>query len=175
MTESMWNEYQALALDTMRIDDLSVDLTDSVLLQSCYVIDIHVAELTASLNLVDVRELKPVHFVMLGLIGESGELIDLLKKIIFHKQDKDVSEVVDELGDVYWYLVTTASVLGYTMDDVELMEDTTATVLMAIRNALDAVCGLYWIPVEDVLKHNVEKLSERYPDGFEFGGGRDRN
>jgi len=175
MTDNMWNEYQQLALDTMRQGDLSVDLTEKMLLQACYVLNLHVAELVDQVKAVDVGEIKPVHFTLLGLIGESGELVDLLKKQIFHKQDIKPSDIVDELGDVHWYLVTTAAMLGYDMDEVEMMGDTIATVLMAIRNVLTVISNSYWIPIDDVLKRNVQKLhKERYPNGFEFGGGRDR-
>ena len=40
----------------------------------------------------------------LALIGEAGEIIDEIKKNIFH-QKKDRTDLIKELGDFFWYLV----------------------------------------------------------------------
>lgn len=40
----------------------------------------------------------------LGLAGESGQLIDLIKNYTFKGKDLNRSEMVHELGDVLWYL-----------------------------------------------------------------------
>lgn len=40
----------------------------------------------------------------LALIGEAGEIIDEIKKNIFH-QKKDKTDLIEELGDFFWYLV----------------------------------------------------------------------
>ena len=40
----------------------------------------------------------------LALLGEAGEIIDEIKKNIFH-QKKDRTDLIEELGDFLWYLV----------------------------------------------------------------------
>jgi len=56
----------------------------------------------------------------LGLAGEAGECADLLKKSIF-QDGRDIKEkMIDELGDVLWYVSETATALGIWMDDIAL-------------------------------------------------------
>lgn len=53
----------------------------------------------------------PVNAVM-GLCGESGEVIDLVKKHLSQGHPLNEEALVRELGDVAWYLAETATVLG---------------------------------------------------------------
>ena len=39
----------------------------------------------------------------LGLSGETGELLDMVKKWIFHEKPLDEEHLEKELGDVLWY------------------------------------------------------------------------
>ena len=71
---------------------------------------------------------------VLGLAGEAGECADLVKKKFFQDGRYIAEDLLDELGDVLWYIAETAAALNF--------------------------------PLEDVAKHNVEKLKKRYPDGF---------
>ena len=73
----------------------------------------------------------------IGICSEGGELLDLVKKIIF--QGKEPTEelrnkVKNELGDVMWYV---------------------QQVLITME----------W-DLEEVLAENTKKLSGRYPEGF---------
>jgi NTP pyrophosphatase (non-canonical NTP hydrolase) len=72
---------------------------------------------------------------VLGLAGESGECADLVKKRCYQDGRDICADLVDELGDVMWYVAETAAALGVSLEEV------------AVRN--------------------VEKLRERYPQGFE--------
>ena len=72
---------------------------------------------------------------VMGLCGESGEAIEIVKKHIAHNHELDKEHLAKELGDVAWYLAETATALGYSL--------------------------------EDILKMNIEKLKNRYPDGFD--------
>ena len=71
---------------------------------------------------------------VMGLCGESGEAIDIVKKWLAQGHELDRAHLVRELGDVAWYLAEAATALG--------------------------------MPLEDILRANLEKLERRYPDGF---------
>lgn len=53
-----------------------------------------------------------------GLNGEAGECIDILKKVEFQGHAFDPVKLLDELGDVLWYVAQTATGLGVTLEDV---------------------------------------------------------
>lgn len=54
----------------------------------------------------------------LGLAGESGECCDILKKHRFQGHELDVNHLIEELGDVMWYVAEAAAGLGVTLEDV---------------------------------------------------------
>lgn len=54
----------------------------------------------------------------MGLCGESGEIMDLLKKNIFQGHDIDKEHLAKECGDVLWYLAILAKGLGYNLDEI---------------------------------------------------------
>ena len=72
---------------------------------------------------------------LMGLNGEAGEAIDILKKHLYQGHELDREHIVKELGDVAWYLTISAHAIG--------------------------------IDLETVLALNVNKLKDRYPDGFD--------
>ena len=72
---------------------------------------------------------------VMGLCGESGEAIDMVKKWLAQGHKLDRTHLAKELGDIAWYLAEAAT-------------------------ALD-------IPLEDILLANIEKLKNRYPEGFD--------
>ena len=55
---------------------------------------------------------------MMGLAGESGECIDLLKKHIFQGHPLDEERIAGELGDVVWYLAIAAEAIGKTLEEI---------------------------------------------------------
>lgn len=73
----------------------------------------------------------------LGLAGESGEVADIIKKIVGHKHpldDKAQDKIYEELGDIMWYIATMCESLNFTMGFVA--------------------------------STNISKLKARYPKGF---------
>lgn len=70
----------------------------------------------------------------LGLAGESGEVCDIIKKHIFQGHSLDTHHLIEELGDVMWYIALTAKSIGCSLDGI--------------------------------MEHNINKLKERYPNGF---------
>ena len=57
----------------------------------------------------------------LGLAGESGEVCDIIKKVIFQNHALECLHVAKELGDVLWYIAETATVIGYDLDTIMQM------------------------------------------------------
>ena len=55
---------------------------------------------------------------VMGLCGESGEAIDIVKKHLAQGHELDREHLIDELGDIAWYLAETAQVLGVTLEEV---------------------------------------------------------
>lgn len=54
----------------------------------------------------------------LGLAGEAGEFVDLVKKNIFHGHPHERHNMIEELGDVLWYATAIATHLGTSLDEV---------------------------------------------------------
>ena len=55
---------------------------------------------------------------VMGLCGEAGEAIDIVKKHLAQGHDLDREKLIGELGDVAWYLAETAMALDVTLEDV---------------------------------------------------------
>lgn len=70
-----------------------------------------------------------VIYPALGITGEAGEVSDKIKKLIRDKgykggpieDDKDREDIALELGDVLWYVVTSANDIGYTLEQIAMM------------------------------------------------------
>ena len=72
----------------------------------------------------------------MGLVGEAGEIDEIMKKALFQGHQLDREHIALELGDTAWYLALAANAIGYDL--------------------------------ETILKKNLEKIKERYPEGFEY-------
>lgn len=55
---------------------------------------------------------------VMGLCGESGEVIDLVKKHLHQGHPLDEKKMVEELGDVLWYVAEIATYLQVNLEDV---------------------------------------------------------
>ncbi len=55
---------------------------------------------------------------VMGLCGESGEAIDIVKKHLAQGHELDREKLIKELGDIAWYLAETATVLDVTLEEV---------------------------------------------------------
>lgn len=54
----------------------------------------------------------------LGLCGECGEVADHIKKHIYQGHQLDKQVLVNELGDICWYIAIMAEGLGFTLEEV---------------------------------------------------------
>lgn len=63
---------------------------------------------------------ESIVYTALGLVGESGEVAEKVKKWIrdgkWNRED-----VIKEVGDVLWYIAALSAELGYTLEHVALM------------------------------------------------------
>nr|WP_233711348.1 nucleoside triphosphate pyrophosphohydrolase family protein [Lederbergia citrisecunda] len=57
----------------------------------------------------------------MGLSGESGEITDHIKKVVFQGHDLDPEAMAYELGDIMYYVARFADVLGYQLSDITEM------------------------------------------------------
>ena len=55
---------------------------------------------------------------VMGLCGEPGEVIDIVKKHLAQGHELDKEKIVKELGDVAWYMAEIATVLDVELEDV---------------------------------------------------------
>lgn len=58
---------------------------------------------------------------LMGLNGEAGEAIDILKKHLFQGHELDTEHMAKELGDVAWYLAVSANAIGYDLETIMQM------------------------------------------------------
>lgn len=80
---------------------------------------------------------KALNCACLGIAGESGEFIDLVKKIQYQGKFQSFevdNKLFEELGDILWYLALAADSLDFSLSDI-------AT-------------------------YNIQKLKRRYPTEF---------
>lgn len=55
---------------------------------------------------------------VMGLCGESGEAIDIVKKWMAQGHELDKEHLTKELGDIAWYLAEAATALEFPLDDI---------------------------------------------------------
>ena len=67
---------------------------------------------------VTASERERLALAGLGLAGETGEVVDHLKKIVFHGHTVDGVALTREIGDLMWYVAYLLDVLDVRMDDV---------------------------------------------------------
>ena len=48
----------------------------------------------------------------LGLVGEAAEVSEKVKKFLGHGHDLDTLDMLEELGDVLWYIAEMTTILG---------------------------------------------------------------
>ena len=55
---------------------------------------------------------------VMGLCGESGEAIDIVKKWMAQGHALDKAHLAKELGDIAWYLAEAATALDLNLEDI---------------------------------------------------------
>lgn len=64
--------------------------------------------------------LAELSYLALGLAGETGEAVDVIKKMVRSERiDPDrINKLIDELGDVLWYWIRLVNLTGTTPEQV---------------------------------------------------------
>ena len=70
-----------------------------------------------TLNLELTKKDVLINSVM-GLCGESGEAIDIVKKWMAQGHELDKEHLTKKLGDIAWYLAEAATALEIPLDDI---------------------------------------------------------
>lgn len=65
----------------------------------------------------DIDRSEAIANYAMGLAGEAGEVIEPLKKYLFHGKDLDRSALRKEFFDVLWYVAALANTLDEDLDD----------------------------------------------------------
>lgn len=99
---------------------------------------------------------------VMGLCGESGEAIDIVKKYLAQGHELDTEHLAKELGDIAWYLAETATAIGYDLDDIFKMN--IEKLKNAIRRDLVLIIQLTDKPV--ISSHINLNLSEQRKENF---------
>lgn len=73
-------------------------------------------EVHRTCSISDPKEL--LILTALGLAGEAGEIVDIVKKVIYHSHELDTSMLCKEAGDLLWYLALLCDTVGLTLEDV---------------------------------------------------------
>jgi NTP pyrophosphatase (non-canonical NTP hydrolase) len=55
----------------------------------------------------------------IGLTTESGEALDAIKKHVYYGKPLDKVNLIEEAGDIMWYLGILCNVLGVTFEEVQ--------------------------------------------------------
>jgi len=56
----------------------------------------------------------------MGLAGEAGEVVDYLKKVLWHGHEMDQDKLKKELGDVLWYVATIATTADLDLSEIAI-------------------------------------------------------
>lgn len=133
---------------------------------------------------------------LLGLIGETGEVAELIKKDKFHSKPVDLEKLVLEGGDVLWYTATEFTGSEHKLSDIgkETFEELDLLVSDRPLSDRDCVFGIFGTLMEadgaasanrlcmisrllqnhgstlkEAAEKNIAKLQSRYPNGFVAG------
>ena len=118
-----------------------------------------------------------------GLMGEIGEVTDLIKKYKFYGLYLDLEKLTEEVGDVLfywgWFFVSISENLESSIDDfskfleylitekflrgIDLEDSMYKTICAILSSTIDE----YHLDINEILLYNIEKLEKRYPDGFD--------
>lgn len=66
----------------------------------------------------NVPMLQLLHANM-GVCTEAGELMDVVKRFLIYGKPADVTNIIEEVGDMFWYLSLIARSCGFTFEEAK--------------------------------------------------------
>jgi NTP pyrophosphatase (non-canonical NTP hydrolase) len=66
----------------------------------------------------DLGDTDRMILAALGVAGESGEFVDLVKKHVYHGHQLNFDKYISELGDILWYVALGARALGIPLAQI---------------------------------------------------------
>ena len=82
------------------------------------------AKITESNDFTPIKErlqststVRMLHATM-GVSTEAGELVDALKKHVFYGKELDRTNMLEEVGDLFWYLAILSDELGLDFETI---------------------------------------------------------
>ena len=63
------------------------------------------------------QELNLIHAAM-GMSSDAGEFVDAIKKYVIYGKALDVTNAIEEIGDVMWFCALAAHALGHSLHTV---------------------------------------------------------
>lgn len=136
----------------------------------------------------------------MGAFGEAGELVDKIKKALYHGVEVNAADITNEIGDCLFYVVLWNARLHAEHPSIAGLFASwpkgracwfgSAALRASAKKAMDAfggywdigtaeklfealsdVAACYGMTLRQVAFANVAKLEKRYPNGFVPGGG----
>lgn len=65
---------------------------------------------------VDAQHKRQIH-AALGMAGETGETVDIIKKHVIYGKDLDKNKVIEECGDILYYMAVLLDSVGSDIPD----------------------------------------------------------
>ena len=66
----------------------------------------------------ELSEEKKLSMLAMGIAGEAGEIVDSMKKVLYHGHKLDRADLVKELGDLEWYVTHLKKHFSITDEEV---------------------------------------------------------
>ncbi|MCA9385315.1 nucleoside triphosphate pyrophosphohydrolase family protein [Candidatus Dojkabacteria bacterium] len=76
------------------------------------------SEKTLSTNFNSNEKTERLLHGAIGIVTESGELLDALKKKLYYGKELDVVNIKEELGDLMWYIAIILRELDFELEDI---------------------------------------------------------
>jgi len=69
-------------------------------------------------NTAKVEVEKLPYLAAMGLAGEAGEVVEIMKKHLLHGKELDESKLIDEMGDVLWYFTLLMNIYNIRLEEI---------------------------------------------------------
>ena len=67
---------------------------------------------------VESSKMEQIHNMVFGIVGETGEVVDILKKHIYQGHDLYKEDLSEEIGDVMFYVVNLCNLLDLDLETI---------------------------------------------------------